>query len=404
MAAKGADQGSSQIAQLGHPIDGLGAVSGSSNSMSNNIGGGKTGPPVAAPADPTVFTNDKGTTPSSNFKFTGRAQVAQGAPVPAVTEVVPAPHAAAPSGITAAEVQRSRDQLSGLLTSSNRSEQGRSVVDTRRHANTIPHRAEPYPTQVEQNRDQHAGFNDNAIKQVDAEPVSTFSLDVDTASYDFGRRVLNAGRLPQPNAVRVEEMINYFPYAYPVPESADAPFAPVVSIFPAPWNAANKLVHIGIKGYTLRSAERPHANLVFLIDVSGSMSPEDRLPLVKNAFRLLLDQLRPDDAVGIVTYASGSGVAHSPTRAANRAEILAAIARLGAGCSTAGAQGINDAYALAVANFDNNGVDRIILATDGDFNVGITDRDELKSFVERKPTKVFSFRSWASALATTTTR
>jgi Ca-activated chloride channel homolog len=253
-----------------------------------------------------------------------------------------------------------------------------------RIADTMPHRPATYPFQVEQNRDQHAGFNDNAIKQVAAEPVSTFSLDVDTASYAFSRRQLNAGRLPQPNAVRVEEMINYFPYAYPAPESADVPFAPAVSIFPAPWNAANKLVHIGIKGYTLQSAERPRANLVFLIDVSGSMAPEDRLPLVKNAFRLLLDQLRPDDTVGIVTYASGTGVALRPTRAANRSEILNAIDRLGAGGSTAGAQGIQDAYALAEANFDASGVNRIILATDGDFNVGITNRDELKSFVERK--------------------
>ena len=243
---------------------------------------------------------------------------------------------------------------------------------------------DPMPAQVEENRDKHNAFEDNGVKQVASEPVSTFSLDVDTASYSFGRRVLNAGRLPQKNAVRVEEMINYFPYAYPASESADVPFQPQVSIFPAPWNAAHKLVHIGIKGYTLPSAERPRANLVFLIDTSGSMSPADRLPLVKNAFRMLLDQLRPDDTVGIVTYAGNTSVALRPTKAANRAEIIAAIDRLGAGGSTAGAQGIQDAYALAEANFDAGGVNRIILATDGDFNVGITDQNELKSFVERK--------------------
>jgi Ca-activated chloride channel homolog len=319
--------------------------------------------PQAAPAEPNAYVSDTGATLNSNFKFTGPAQVAPGAPVT---------HGAAP--------YVGGEYLSGRAPQPEAGVRGRI-------ANAIPHRPDPYPVQVEQNRDQHAGFDDNAIKQVAVEPVSTFSLDVDTASYAFGRRVLNAGRLPQPNAVRVEEMINYFSYAYPAPESADVPFAPAVSIFPAPWNTANKLVHIGIKGYTLQSAERPRANLVFLIDVSGSMAPEDRLPLVKNAFRLLLDQLKPDDTVGIVTYASGSGVALSPTRAANRSDILAAIDRLGAGGSTAGAQGITDAYALAEANFDKNGVNRIILATDGDFNVGITNRDELKSFVERKRQK-----------------
>ncbi len=246
---------------------------------------------------------------------------------------------------------------------------------------------EPFVAQADEHRDQHTAFEDGSVKQVATEPVSTFSIDVDTASYSFTRKALNAGHLPQKNAVRVEEMINYFPYAYPAPESASVPFAPAVSIFPAPWNAAHKLVHIGIKGYTLQSAERPRANLVFLIDTSGSMSPQDRLPLVKNAFRLLLDQLKPDDTVGIVTYAGNTSVALKPTKAADKGEILSAIDGLGAGGSTAGAQGIQDAYALAEANFDATGVNRIILATDGDFNVGITDRNELKSFVERKRAK-----------------
>ena len=237
---------------------------------------------------------------------------------------------------------------------------------------------------IEQHADKHPVFDDNGIKQVAAEPVSTFSLDVGTASYSFVRRALNAGQLPQKDAVRVEEMINYFPYAYPSPESAQAPFQSTVSISPAPWNLAHKLVHIGIKGYALQAAERPRANLVFLIDVSGSMMPEDRLPLVKNAFRMLVGQLQPNDTVGIVTYASGSGVALRPTKASNKAEILSAIDQLGAGGSTAGAQGIQDAYALAEENFDKGGVNRIILATDGDFNVGVTDENQLKALIERK--------------------
>jgi len=236
----------------------------------------------------------------------------------------------------------------------------------------------------EENRDQFKATAPNPVKQVAAEPVSTFSVDVDTASYSFVRRALNEGRLPPKDAVRVEEMINYFPYDYPRPTSRQDPFAPTVTVMPAPWKPTNKLIHIGIKGYDIVPAERPRANIVLLIDISGSMMPADRLPLVKNAFRMLVDELKPDDTVGIVTYASGSGVALEPTRVANKARIIAAIDALGAGGSTAGAQGISDAYRLAEAHFDKTGVNRIILATDGDFNVGISNPDELKGFIERK--------------------
>ncbi len=236
----------------------------------------------------------------------------------------------------------------------------------------------------EENRDKFDTHEINAIKQAAIEPVSTFSIDVDTASYPFARRALNAGRLPPRDSVRVEEMINYFPYAYPAPETADVPFKPTVTVMPSPWNANNKLVHVAIKGYDLKSAERPRANLVFLMDVSGSMAPADRLPLVKNAFRMLVEQLKPDDTVAIVTYASGSGIALEPTKISDKGKILSAIDRLGAGGSTAGAAGISDAYRLAEAGFDKSAVNRVILATDGDFNVGITDKSELQSFIERK--------------------
>ncbi len=241
-----------------------------------------------------------------------------------------------------------------------------------------------YTQPREENRDRFDAAAPNPVKQAAAEPVSTFSIDVDTASYAFMRRALNGGRLPPKDAVRVEEMINYFPYNYPHPESADAPFRPTVTVVPAPWNPANKLLHIGIKGYELKAANRPRANLVFLIDVSGSMRPADRLPLVKNAFRMLVEELKPDDTIGIVTYASGSDVALEPTRAAEKGKILAAIERLGAGGSTAGAQGLQDAYRLAETNFDKAAVNRVILATDGDFNVGITDKNELTRTIEAK--------------------
>ena len=236
----------------------------------------------------------------------------------------------------------------------------------------------------EEHRDAFTTVAPSPVKQVAAEPVSTFSIDVDTASYSFVRRALNAGRLPPKDAVRVEEMINYFPYSYPRPETAETPFQPTVTVVPAPWKPTNKLIHIAIKGYDLTARERPRANLVFLIDVSGSMQPQDRLPLLKNAFRMLVDELKPDDTVGIVTYASGSGVALAPTRIAQKEKILAAIDALGAGGSTAGAQGISDAYGLAIAHFDKAGINRVILATDGDFNVGISDVEKLKTFIERK--------------------
>ncbi|MBK9078969.1 MAG: von Willebrand factor type A domain-containing protein [Hyphomicrobium sp.] len=236
----------------------------------------------------------------------------------------------------------------------------------------------------EEHRDAFAAHDINPVKQVATDPVSTFSIDVDTASYAFVRRALNSGHLPPKDAVRPEEMINYFPYAYPAPESADTPFKPTVTVMPSPWNPTNKLVHIAINGYDIKSAERPRANLVFLMDVSGSMGPQDRLPLVKNALRLLVDQLKPDDTVAIVTYASGSGIALEPTKVSDKAKILTALEQLGAGGSTAGAAGIADAYRLAEAGFDKAAVNRVILATDGDFNVGITDTGELKSFIERK--------------------
>jgi Ca-activated chloride channel homolog len=244
--------------------------------------------------------------------------------------------------------------------------------------------SEELPRPTEEGRDRFAAADANPVKSVASEPVSTFSIDVDSASYAFVRRALNSAQLPPKDAVRVEEMVNYFPYQYPLPEDRSAPFRPTVTVLPSPWNPANKLVHIAIKGYDLPKSERPRANLVLLIDTSGSMAPEDRLPLLKNAFRMLVDTLRPDDTVGIVTYAGGTHAALEPTKVADRRKILEAIERLHAGGSTAGGAGIQEAYRMAEAAFDKAAVNRVILATDGDFNVGITDVGQLKSFIERK--------------------
>ena len=187
-----------------------------------------------------------------------------------------------------------------------------------------------------------------------------------------------------PDAVRVEELINYFPYDYPLPASREEPFRPTVAVYPTPWNANTRIVHIGIKGYDVVPAERPAANLVFLVDVSGSMDAPDKLPLVKASLKMLAGRLSDRDRIAIVTYAGEAGVALQPTSGSDLATITAAIDRLGAGGSTAGAAGIETAYALARANFAKDGVNRVVLATDGDFNVGTSDDAGLTRLIEKE--------------------
>lgn len=234
-------------------------------------------------------------------------------------------------------------------------------------------------------RDKFEDFEENSVKSVMAEPVSTFSVDVDTTSYAFMRKNILSGHLPQKDAVRIEEMVNYFDYDYALPKDKAQPFQPSVTVTPSPWKEGNKLVHIGIKGYDI--VDTPRSNLVFLLDTSGSMNAEDKLPLVKNAMKLLLDTLHDDDTVAIVTYAGSAGTALEPTKVKDKAKILESLNNLAAGGSTAGAQGIELAYQLAENNFDKDAVNRIMLATDGDFNVGITNSEELQDYVERKREK-----------------
>lgn len=233
-------------------------------------------------------------------------------------------------------------------------------------------------------RDTFTEIDVNPVKVASEEPVSTFSVDVDTASYAFVRRQLNHGLLPQKDAVRIEELINYFDYDYPLPESQEQPFRATVAVYPTPWNAKTKLLHIGIKGHDIVPDKKPRSNLVFLIDVSGSMDQPDKLPLLKNAFRFLVSSLEKDDTVAIVVYAGAAGTVLEPTPVSQKNKILTALDQLQPGGTTAGAEGIRQAYALAEMGFDEQAVNRVILATDGDFNVGITNREELKDFVERK--------------------
>ncbi|MER8833835.1 VWA domain-containing protein [Mesorhizobium sp. M0909] len=236
----------------------------------------------------------------------------------------------------------------------------------------------------EENRDRVENFKTNPVHAALEDPVSTFSIDVDTASYSFVRRSLKEGFIPQADTVRVEEMVNYFPYDWKGPDSASAPFNSTVSVMPTPWNEHTKLMHVAIKGFDVKPAEQPKANLVFLIDVSGSMNEQDKLPLLQSAFRLLVNKLRPDDTVSIVTYAGDAGTVLEPTKASEKDKILAAIDNLTSGGSTAGEAGIKEAYRLAQKSFVKDGINRVMLATDGDFNVGQTDDDDLKRLIEKE--------------------
>jgi Ca-activated chloride channel homolog len=240
---------------------------------------------------------------------------------------------------------------------------------------------------IAEDGDKFEHFEVNPVKQVATEPVSTFSADVDTASYSFVRRELNQGQLPQVDSIRVEEMINYFDYAWPAADSKDQPFKPTVTVSDSPWGEGKKLIHIGIKGYELPVRQQPNINLVLLLDVSGSMDEPDKLPLAQKSMAMLLDTLKPNDTVGIVVYAGAAGEVLAPTPIKDKETILQALYSLKPGGSTAGAEGIKLAYALAERNFRKDGVNRILLATDGDFNVGITNRNELKGFVEREREK-----------------
>ena len=223
----------------------------------------------------------------------------------------------------------------------------------------------------------------NPVKAVDEAPVSTFSVDVDTASYAVIRQSLEAGHLPPKEAVRIEEMVNYFPYAYPQPEG-DAPFRPEVTVFQTPWNPGTRLVRIGLQGRSAEVTARPPLNLVFLVDTSGSMEDPRKLPLLQQALRLVLPQLRPEDQVAIIAYAGSAGVVLPPTTASDTATITAALEGLTSGGGTAGEAGLAQAYALAARMQAEGEVSRILLATDGDFNLGLSDPEALKDFVAEK--------------------
>ncbi len=233
------------------------------------------------------------------------------------------------------------------------------------------------------NTESYTKINENQFKFVTDEPLSTFALDVDRAAYSNVRRMLNYGQLPPADAVRIEEMINYFQYNYPAPKDKDI-IGVTTNFTDCPWNKELKLLHVGVQSKKMDVKKMPLSNIVFLIDVSGSMSDDNKLPLVIASCKILLEQLRPDDKVAIVTYAGHAGVALQSTKASEKAKIIAALDGLESGGSTAGAQGIITAYQIAKENFITKGNNRVILATDGDFNVGISDNQSLEKLIEEK--------------------
>ncbi|MEP6361138.1 MAG: von Willebrand factor type A domain-containing protein, partial [Balneola sp.] len=231
--------------------------------------------------------------------------------------------------------------------------------------------------------EEYAEISENTFKWATKTPLSTFSIDVDGASYSNVRRMIMDGRLPVKDAVRVEELINYFNYDYENPVG-EHPFSVNTEVGKAPWNPNHQLVQIGIQGEQIEADDLPPSNLVFLLDVSGSMNSYDKLPLLKKGFKLLTNQLREDDYVSIVVYAGSSGLVLPPTSGADKETILEALNKLSAGGSTAGASGIKQAYQVAKEHFKENGNNRIILATDGDFNVGVSSNSELVDLIEEK--------------------
>ncbi len=236
------------------------------------------------------------------------------------------------------------------------------------------------------NTEGYATIHENGYKDVLSQPLSTFSIDVDKASYSNVRRFLNMGQLPPKDAVRVEEMINYFTYDYPEPTGRH-PFSVYTELSVCPWNTDHQLLHVGLKGKSIDKSRLPASNLIFLLDVSGSMNSPNKLPLLKNAFHLLVNELRAEDRIAIVVYAGAAGQVLESTPGSDKEKILAAIDRLSAGGSTAGGEGLRLAYRIAEENFIAEGNNRIILATDGDFNVGVSSNADMERLIEQKREK-----------------
>ncbi len=253
------------------------------------------------------------------------------------------------------------------------------------HATSFPAPEGLMPVMDNQNRENYAHFDDNPIKKVSEQAVSTFSVDVDTAAYSNVRRmILREGRLPPSAAVKAEEFINYFNYQYDAPLNTEAPFSINTEVAPSPWNANTHLVQIGLKGFEPQLEQRPASNLVFLIDVSGSMQSPYKLHLVKQSLRMLVKQMNKNDTLSLVVYAGAAGVVLTPTSGDQQATIMNAIDGLSAGGSTNGGAGIELAYKMAQQSFIKGGINRVLIASDGDMNVGTVNHEALKDLIKQK--------------------
>lgn len=264
--------------------------------------------------------------------------------------------------------------------------QGIAMQESMDQSHPLPVPGQDVVLPEQKNTEKYEDIVDNPVMLTSRDPVTTFSTDVDTGSYANVRRFLEAGQLPPTDAVRIEELINYFSYDYKVPDSPSTPFSITTEIAPSPWNDKRHLLHVGLQGYKpiTEGDSRPPANLVFLLDVSGSMQAPNKLGLVKSAIKMLGRQLDDEDSVAIVVYAGASGVVLEPTSASNYPKIATAVEALSAGGSTNGEAGIALAYQLAASAYKPEGINRVILATDGDFNVGLSDIDRLKELIVQK--------------------
>ncbi|MDQ3393211.1 MAG: von Willebrand factor type A domain-containing protein [Bacteroidota bacterium] len=273
--------------------------------------------------------------------------------------------------------------LSEVVVTGYSSQKRSRFMEAKSHAPAMESYQQYNDAHLSYNTEEYATIHDNSFLETNKNPLSTFSIDVDNASYSNIRRYINLGQSPPKDAVRIEEMINYFTYDYPQPKGDD-PFSVNLEVSECPWNKNHNLVHIGLQGKEISKENLPTSNLVFLIDVSGSMDTPERLPLVKTAFKMLVDELRPQDHVSIVVYAGAAGLVLPPTSGKNKKAILDAIHNLEAGGSTAGGAGIHLAYNTAKSNFKLGGNNRVILATDGDFNIGVSSNAEMERLIEKK--------------------
>ena len=317
-----------------------------------------TSPPATLPIAPTLKQD--------RVEYSGPPVIAPGPPAVAAPPPPPPPPPPPVSGAVS-EVG---------VTGSRIVRPGSGIVPPR----PMPPVSPPRPVDTERYPD----ATPNPVKRVADEPVSTFSIDVDTAAYANVRRFINQGQTPPRDAVRVEEMINYFDYGYARPTSRNTPFAISTALTAAPWAAGRQIVHIGLQGYELPASERMPLNLTFLVDVSGSMNSPDKLELAKQSMNLVIDRLRPQDTLAVTYYAEGAGTTLVPTRGTDKLKMRCAVASLYASGGTAGATGMTNAYDQAQASFRRNKVNRILMFTDGDFNVGVTDNKRLEDYVAEK--------------------